>query len=115
MQERRCRASGDRSPDNADPHACRLTPLGVPPQEVTVVRQFSGLYSRIDLRGTGQTLPVAALVWAGNKNGQGGVISTFPQIRAIQRVVAAGHPGLSGMAVPARVTLRDNQAASARH
>ena len=22
MQERRCRASGDRSPDNADPHAC---------------------------------------------------------------------------------------------
>jgi hypothetical protein len=28
MQERRCRTSGDRSPDNADPHAFRpLTPL----------------------------------------------------------------------------------------
>jgi hypothetical protein len=23
MQERRCRVSGDRSPDDADPHACR--------------------------------------------------------------------------------------------
>src|ERR1700691_3746944 len=42
MQERRCRASGDRSSDNADSHArCPRTPWSAT-WEVTAVRQCSG-------------------------------------------------------------------------
>ena len=54
MQQRRRRASGDRSPDNADSHACRPpNPFGAPPRQVIVIRQFSGVHSRIGHRGTG--------------------------------------------------------------
>jgi hypothetical protein len=42
MQERRCRASGDRSPDNADSHARRPRTPWSATREVTAIRQCSG-------------------------------------------------------------------------
>src|SRR5215471_19118816 len=48
----------------AAPH----TPSERHPGEVMVIRQFNGVHSRNGLRGTGQTLPVAALVSASYRN-----------------------------------------------